>query len=266
MLIIGEKINTVSKNVAVALKNKDRTYFQNLALAQIDSGIVDVIDVNVGLDAGQEPAYMKWMVPCVEEVTANKVSLSIDSSSPKAIIAGIECIKNKEGAFINSITLEESRYKDLLPVAKEYGLNIIALPIDRGGIPQSADKRLKNAEKIVDRVLDYNIPLTKLFVDCIVEPVSLTCDKARISLDTVKNIKKHIPEVKTFICLSAISFGLPDRKLVNRNFLSLLMREGIDSVILNPLDRALIETLFATKLLLGEDEYCQDYLDLFRKK
>jgi 5-methyltetrahydrofolate--homocysteine methyltransferase len=266
MLIIGEKINTVNKNVAVALKNRDKTYFQYLASAQIDSGIVDVIDVNVGLDADLEPAYMKWMVSCVEEVTANKVPLSIDSSSPKAIIAGIERLKNKEGAFINSITIEEGRHKDLLPLAKEYGLNIIALPIDSRGIPQSAENRLKNAAKIVDLIMSYDISLSNLYIDCIVEPISLACDKARISLDTVKKVKKYIPEVKTFICLTAISFGLPDRKLINRNFLSLLLREGIDSIILDPLDKALIETLFATELLLGEDEYCQDYLDLFRKK
>lgn len=266
MLIIGEKINTVNSRVAIALKNKDKPFFQNLASAQIDSGIVDAIDVNVGLDPDQEPAYMKWMVSCVEEVTANKVPLSIDSSSPEAIIAGIEEIENKEGAFINSITIEESRHKDLLPVAKEYGLNIIALPIDRGGIPQTAENRLKNAEKIVDLAISHDISPSKLYIDCIVEPISLSCDKARISLDTVKKVKKYIPEVKTFICLTAISFGLPDRKLINRNFLSLLLREGIDSVILDPLDKEVIETLFTTKLLLGEDEYCQDYLELFRKK
>jgi len=266
MLIIGEKINTVNKNVAVALENRDKAFFQKLASTQIGSGVVDVIDVNVGTDPDKEPDYMKWMVSCVEEVTAGKVPLSIDSSSPKAIIAGIEEIENKEGAFINSITIEESRHKDLLPVAKEYGLNIIALPIDRGGIPQTAENRLKNAEKIVDLVISYDISPSKLYIDCIVEPISLSCDKARISLDTVKKVKKYIPEVKTFICLTAISFGLPDRKLINRNFLSLLLREGIDSIILDPLDKELVKTLFTTNLLLGEDEYCQNFLKLFRKK
>lgn len=264
MIILGEKINTVNPKVADALKRKDKAFFQNLALSQAESGVVDVVDVNVGSDPQKEPDNMRWAVSCIEEVLEGKVPLSIDSSGPETIVAGIEKITNKEGVFLNSITLEESRHKDLLPLAKEFDLNIIALPIEGGGIPQSSDERLRLAKRIVILVDDYGIDLSKLFIDCIVEPVSLSCDKALISLDTVRKIKKHIPVVKTFICLAAISFGLPGRRLINRHFLSLLIREGIDSVILDPLDKEVINTLYTTNLLLGNDEFCQKYIKFFR--
>ncbi|UCB47304.1 MAG: dihydropteroate synthase [Spirochaetota bacterium] len=264
MIILGEKINTVNPKVADALKRKDKAFFQNLALSQAESGVMDVLDVNVGSDPQEEPDNMRWAVSCIEEVLEGKVPLSIDSSGPETIIAGIDTIADKEGIFLNSITLEENRYKDLLPLAKEYNLNIIALPIERGGIPQSSDERLRLAERIVSLVEGYGIALSRLFVDCLVEPVSLSCDKAQISLDTVNKIKKHIPGVNTFICLSAISFGLPGRRLINRQFLSLLMREGIDSVILDPLDQEVINTLYTTNLLLGNDEFCQEYIKYFR--
>jgi 5-methyltetrahydrofolate--homocysteine methyltransferase len=266
MMIIGEKINTVNKKVADALKKKDRAFFQNIALSQVRTGIIKAVDVNVGSDPEQEPDNMRWAVSCIEEVLADHVPLAIDSSNPEVIIAGIEQIKNKKGSILNSITFEESRYKDLLPLVRDYDLDVIALPIDKNGIPQTAEKRLEIARKLVDLVESYGISRTKLYLDCIVEPVSISCEKALISLDTVNKINQYLPEVKTFICLSAISFGLPDRRLINRSFLSLLLSRGLDSVILDPLDDMLVQTLFASNVLLGKDEYCQKYLELFRNK
>lgn len=265
MLIFGEKINTINKKVDLALQKKDSEFFKNLTSSQLDSGIVDVIDINVGSDAAIEPDNMRWAAGIVEEVTSGKVPLSIDSSSPKTIIAGIEKLKSKDNSYINSITLEESRHKELLPVAKDYNLNIIALPMDRDGIPKSADGRLKLAYGLAELVKDSNISLEKLFIDCIIEPVSIGDDSALIALETVSKIKANIPGVKTIICLSAVSFGLPDRKLINRNFLSLLIREGIDSVILDPLDTGVVSSLYSANLLTGKDISCVDYIKYIKK-
>ncbi|MCL4386540.1 MAG: dihydropteroate synthase, partial [Cyanobacteria bacterium] len=129
MILIGEKINTVNKDVLAALKKRDESYFKKLAVSQIDSGIIDVLDINVGTDINVEPDNMRWAITCIEEVLKNKIILSIDSPNPKTIIAGINSVHNKKGTFINSITFEENRYKELLPLAKEFNLNIIALPI-----------------------------------------------------------------------------------------------------------------------------------------
>jgi 5-methyltetrahydrofolate--homocysteine methyltransferase len=266
MVIIGEKINTINGGVAKALNSRDETFFQNLALSQVNSGIVDVIDINVGSSAEDEPDNMRWAVSCIEEVLGNRVRLAIDSSSPEAIIAGIEAVANKAGTFLNSITLEEARHRDLLPIAKQYDLNIIALPLDGTGIPQSPEQRLRLAEKVVELVKGQGISLSRLYIDCLVEPVSISCEAALVSLDTVRAVKQRIPEAKTFMCVSAVSFGLPNRKLINRNFLSLLLREGIDALILDPLDANLVRNLFASELLMGKDSYCQRYLGQFRKE
>ena len=106
MKIFGEKINTINKEVEEALKKKDADFFRDITITQIKSGIVDVIDVNVGSDAMVEPDNMRWAVEIVEEAVSGKVTLSIDSSYPKTIIAGFEKLKNKSNSYINSITLE----------------------------------------------------------------------------------------------------------------------------------------------------------------
>lgn len=266
MIVFGEKINTINKDVLNALNKKDESFFRNLALSQVYTGIVDVIDVNVGSDFSVEVENMQWAVPIVEESAGSKVSLAIDSSNPKAIIAGLEKLSNKKGAFINSITLDEDKYKVLLPLAKEYDLKVIALPIDKTGVPRSSIQRVKLAEKLVEIVNSYGISLSKLYIDCIIEPISISDINAITALETLISIKKEIPEVKTFICLSAVSFGLPNRKLVNRNFATLLIERGIDSIILDPLDKDLALSIFITKVLLGKDEYCQKYLEYIRSK
>ncbi|MCL4378632.1 MAG: dihydropteroate synthase [Actinobacteria bacterium] len=266
MIIFGEKINTINKKVADALNDKDALFFRNLTLSQINSGIVDVLDINVGSDVSLEPGNMKWAVNVVEEAVNDKIPLSIDSSYPKTIIAGIESVKNKKGLYVNSITLEESRYKELLPIVKDYGLNVIALPICNEAIPDSSEKRLGNAYKIAEIIKDYGISLSNLYIDCVIEPVSISSKNVLTSLDTVKKVKKNLSEVKTFICLSAVSFGLPDRKLINRNFLTLLMEKDIDAAILDPLDAELVANLYSANLLLDRDENCLNYLNYIRNR
>ena len=266
IIIFGEKINTINQAVAKALEEKDKKFFQQLTQAQLKSGIVDVIDINVGSNIQIEAENMRWAVETIEEVTNGEIPLSIDSSDPGTIIAGIEGIKNKKGTYLNSITLEKKRYRDLLPLAKEHNLNIIALPIDENGIPRSSSNRLKLAYRIVDLLLNYGISLDKLFIDCLIEPVSISKKNAMLSLETVSKIKHNIPQVRTFICLSAVSFGLPNRRLINRNFLSLLIKEGIDSIILDPLDDNLVDNLYAAKMLLEKDENCMNYINYIRRK
>lgn len=266
MEIFGEKINTINKKVEEALQKKDAGFFRDMTIAQIRSGIVDVIDVNVGSDATVEPDNMRWAAEIVEEAASGKATLSIDSSYPKTIIAGVEKLKGKGISFINSITLEESRHKELLPVARQYALNLIGLPIEKGTIPKTSEERLKNAYKLVELAKDSDIPPNKLYIDCIIEPVSIKDDSALVALETVRKIKENIPEVKTFICLSAVSFGLPGRKLLNRNFLSLLIKEDIDSIILDPLDSGVVDSLYAMALLTGKDASCMEYIKYLKSK
>jgi cobalamin-dependent methionine synthase I len=266
MLIFGENINTINKKVASALEKKDSDFFMKLIWDQLESGIVDVVDINVGSFAGEELPNMEWVVPIVEENIEGKTRISIDSSDPKTIIAGIKKLGNKEGAIINSITLEKSRHEDLIPLAKEFDLDIIGLPIDENGIPDNSTKRLELAYKLIELIESNGIQKENLFIDCIIEPVSVSTKNGLIALETVAKIKEKIPEAKTFICLTAVSFSLPERKLLNRNFLSLLIKEGIDAIILNPLDKEILSNLYATRTLLDKDFYCQDYLNFIKNR
>ena len=231
MIIIGEKINTINKDIAYALNKRDELLFKNLVKTQIDSGIVDVIDINVRSDMVIEPDNMKWVLACIENLINDKVTLAIDSSNPITIIQGIEQLKNKKEVYINSITLEENRYKDLLPLAKKYDLNIIALPINNKNIPSTSKERFDIAKKIVDLVKSYKIDLSHLYIDCLVQPIAFSTQNAIESLDTIKKIRDYLPQVKTLICLTAISFGMPDKNLIRESFLTLLLREKIDAII-----------------------------------
>ncbi len=266
MLIFGENINAINKKVAFALEKRDSNFFTKLTKAQLDSGIVDVIDINVGSFPGEELPNMEWVVPIVERNIKEKVRISIDSSDPKTIIAGIGKLSSKEGAIINSITLEKSRHHDLIPLAKEFDIDIIGLPIDEKGIPYNSEKRLELAYKLIELIDSNGISIDKLFIDCIIEPISVSTKNGLVALETVANIKEKIPEVKTFICLTAVSFGLPERKLLNMNFLSLLLKEGIDAIILNPLDKDILSNLYAIRALLGDDLYCQDYIGFIKNR
>jgi 5-methyltetrahydrofolate--homocysteine methyltransferase len=140
------------------------------------------------------------------------------------------------------------------------------LPIDQYGIPSTAEKRLKLAIKLVNLVEKYHIDPEKLFIDFLVQHIALSPYNAQVSLDTIRMIKKHILSVKTFICLTAISFGLPERRLINRNFISLLINENIDSIILDPLDKDLIDNIYSIKMLLGKDENCMNYINYIRSR
>ena len=184
MLLIAEKINTINKKVSEALAKKDRKFFEDFAVKQLESKIIDALDLNIGSDISVEPENMKWVVKIIESVTEGKIPLSIDSSNPDTIIAGFEAMKNKKGAFINSISLQSGRYEKLLPLAKEYDLNIIALPIEKSDIPNNSRERSEIAQKISTVVTNFDIPLSRLYIDCLVTPIAISTNNALVSIDT----------------------------------------------------------------------------------
>lgn len=260
MLLIAEKINTINKKVSEALAKKDRKFFEDFAVKQLESKIIDALDLNIGSDISVEPENMKWVVKIIESVTEGKIPLSIDSPNPDTIIAGFEAMKNKKGAFINSISLQSGRYEKLLPLAKEYDLNIIALPIEKSDIPNNSRERSEIAQKIATVVNNFGIPLSRLYIDCLVTPIAISTNNALVSIDTLKNIKKNIPECKTIICVAGISFGIPNKETLNSRFLTILAYEGIDAILMDPFDRQVMDTIYATNLILDKDEFCMNYL------
>ncbi len=261
MLIIGEKINTVNARVHRAVEERDASYIQHLARSQAEAG-ADVIDVNVGGLPGAEPELMQWAVGLVQEVT--DLPLAIDSTDPETIRAGLAACAHPESAWANSVTLEEERLKGILPLVREYGCTVVALCIDKRGVPSDAAGRVEVAKRLIDEMQRWGIPLERVYIDCLIQPVSVQPIAARVSLETIRAVRAALPGIKTAICLSGISFGLPARRVLNRAFLPPLMEAGVDAIFLDPLDHALMTVLRASRVLFGEDLLGLEYIAAYR--
>ncbi len=259
MIIIAERINSSRKEVFEALIKKDTAYFQNMAKLQQESG-ADYIDINCATMMDEEPKAIAWLVEVVQGVT--KLPICIDSPSPKAIEEALKV--SNVNAIINSITLEIKRYEEILPLVKKYDASVIALAMDENGIPQSASERVAIASKIFKIVTsDYAIDKSKLYIDAIIQPISTDPGQGRIFLETLNGLREL--GLKSVCGLSNISFGLPKRPILNQTFLAMAVSSGLDSAILDCLNKDLMRTLRAAEALTGKDMYCANYLAAFRK-
>ncbi len=261
MLVIGEKINTVNLQVRRAIAERDAEFIRDLVIAQVQAGAA-IIDINVGSDPSVEPDNMRWAVGVVQE--AVDVPLSIDSSYPPTVRAGLRACNNREQALANSICLEKDRLEGILPAVAKYECWVIGLCVDEHGVPPTAAKRLEAAKRLIDETQRWGVSLDRLYLDALVEPISLKPNSAIVSIETLQSLRTALPGVKTVICLSAISFGLPARRLLNRAYLSLLLTTGVNAIFLDPLDKQLMATLNATQALLGLDAGGLEYIAAYR--
>lgn len=260
MLVIGEKINTSLCGVEEAVKTRDKDFIQNLAKKQVDSG-ADVLDINVGTRIHSEVKDMKWMIGIVQEVV--DVPLCVDSPRPEAVEVGLAECKGK--AMVNSITAEKKRMEELLPLLERFGCKIIALTMDDRGIPEDIERRYEIADKLIGALTKAGISLSDIYIDPLVRPVSTDSSSGLIVLESIKKIMSSFEHIHTICGLSNISFGLPKRDVLNKSFLLFAMSMGLDSAILDPLDREMMAMIRAGEVLLGKDEYCLKYLTSFRE-
>jgi cobalamin-dependent methionine synthase I len=257
MLIIGERINTCRQSVMRAYAERDAGFIRNEALRQAEAG-ADVIDVNAGSGLDVEPENMAWAVRTVQE--AVDLPLCIDSPNPATILAGLNACRDRRACWADSITLEKQRMDGILPACRDRQACVIALCKDEKGIPRSAQGRAEIAKKLVETVDRYGIPLANLYLDPMIEPLCLAHDAGLLAVDTLRELKAQLPQIKTVISLSGISFGLPERKLLHCAFLPILMHEGLDAIFLDPADQRLMATFRAARTILGQDECCMQYI------
>ena len=259
MFIVGEKINTSIPGIPEAVERKDGVFIQNVARRQVEAG-ADVLDVNVGTRIHTEAEDMRWLVKIVQ--SAIDVPLSIDSPNPEAIRVGLK--EHKGRAMVNSITAEKKRVEDILPLLKEFRPGIVALTMDDEGIPQDGETRYRISQRLVELLTGAGIPEDNIYVDPLVRPISTDSEAGLVALDAIRKIKHSSKDIHVICGLSNISFGLPKRGLINRAFLLMAMAQGLDSVILDPLDRKMISLIKAGEALLSKDKYCAAYLRAFR--
>ena len=259
MFIIGEKINGTRKAVNKAVLERDAEFIRNLALAQVAAG-ADALDINAGTAGESEPEDMVWLINTVQEVVDKP--LSLDSPNSVALAAGLAV--TKQTPVINSISGEEERLTEVLPLVAKHGCRVLALALDGVTVPETCEERMAVVRRLFEASRKAGVPDENMFVDTLVMTVATNSDACNVTLATMRAVKQEFPKAHLTAGLSNVSFGLPARALLNRSFLTLAVSAGLDSAILDPMDRGLIETLYATEALLGKDPYCARYCRAFR--
>jgi 5-methyltetrahydrofolate--homocysteine methyltransferase len=255
LIIIGELINSTRDEVKEALANREGEIIRKLARDQHEAG-ADFIDINAATSMEKEVEDTKWLVNIVQEELEG-VRLSIDTPNPEAMAKGLELCKEKP--MINSITNEKERKKEILPLVKEYEAEVIALAMGSGGMPKSAEDRLTEARELIQTLTDVGVKEERIYIDPLAMSIGSNQDQACIVMDTIRTIKGEY-EVKTSVGLSNVSFGLPDRSLINRTFLAILLSHGLDAAIMDPTNNQLMDTVRAAEALLATDKHCMNYI------
>lgn len=261
MVIVGELINASRKEIATIIEAQDAEAVKKVAKDQYEAG-ANYIDVNAGIFVGKEGDYLQWLVKNVQEVV--DWPCCIDSPDPKAIEKALSV--HKGVAMINSISLEKERYDKLLPLVAGTDLKVVALCMSDEGMPQTAEERVKIAEKLINGLVKNNVPLDNIYVDPLVQPVSTDSKFGAEFLGAIQMIMTRFQGVHTICGLSNISYGLPGRKYLNQIFALLAISRGIDALILDPLDKKMMAALIAAETLIGRDDYCMNYLKAYRDK
>jgi 5-methyltetrahydrofolate--homocysteine methyltransferase len=256
MIFIGEKINGTRKAVQEAILKKDRAFIEKTALEQANAG-ADYLDVNAGTSPDRETDDMLWLIDIVQEVT--EVPVCIDSSSPGTLAAALAQVR--QTPLVNSINADPARLEAFLPLIREKEAPVIALALDESqtGMPKTIAERMENIRRVMEAAASYGIPEERLFIDPLIMSVATEDTAGAAVLGAIRSIRAAWPRAHITGGLSNVSFGLPNRELVNRTFLTLAMAAGLDSAVVNPANRALIESLKATELILGNDRFCRSY-------
>lgn len=259
MLIVGELINASRSTVREILEKQDGGALAGLARDQRDHG-ADYIDVNAGVFVGREAELLKWAVETVQGAVDSPCCL--DSPDPQAIAAALAV--HKGTAMINSISLEKERFERLLPLVADSKSKVVALCMSDEGMPETAEQRLRIADRLVNALIQQGLSPDDIYVDPLVQPVATNNAFGREFLLAVERIMEAFPGIHTICGLSNISFGLPQRKFLNQTFMVMAIAQGLDSAIVNPLDGRMMACIQTAETLLGRDPYCMAYLKAFR--
>ena len=254
-VIIGERINPTGKKLLKeALRNNDMDYIYREGVAQADAG-ADILDVNVGLPEIDEPTMMVNAVKGLQSIL--DTPLQIDTSDTVAMENALRIYNGKP--MINSVNGKEESMNSVFPLVKKYGGVVVCLTLDEKGIPETADGRMAIAEKIVNRALEYGISKNDLVFDPLCMTVSTNKENAKITLECVRRLKNDLG-VHTVLGVSNVSFGLPNRELLNSTFFTLAMQNGLSAGIINPKSEMMMNAYYSYNALMGYDENFEAYI------
>ena len=259
--VIGERINpTGKKRLQQALLEDDTDYIVELAINQADAG-ADLLDINVGYPGVDEVSMLPKVVQAVQ--SAVDLPLQLDTTNPEALEAALRVYHGK--AAVNSVNGKEESLNTVLPLVKKYGAAVVGLTLDENGIPDTAEKRVAIARRILERATAVGIPKEDLWIDCLTLTVSAQQEQAMETLKAVHTVRNELG-LKTVLGVSNISFGLPNRMLVTRAFLAAALEAGLTLPIVNPNQKEIMDVIAARRVLSGEDEGCRGYVDRFAEE
>ena len=259
--IIGERINpTGRKKFQEQLRAGDLSQIEIDIQQQVDGG-ADMLDVNMGVPLTDEPILLARAIKMIQRIT--DLPICIDSSIIEALSAGLEAYEGK--ALVNSVTGEDERMEIILPLIKQHGAAIIALPNDETGIPATAKERLDIVEKIMRSVEKHGIPLSDLVIDPLAMTVGADPEAVKITLDAVHQIRER-HGLNMTMGASNVSFGLPNRHALNASFLPMAMVMGLTSAVMDARTPGIVTSVRASDLLLGSDPWGTNWISRFRKE
>lgn len=259
--IIGERINpTGKKKLAEDLSKGKFDVLVQEALSQKEAG-ADILDVNVAVSGVDEITILPKAVLKVLEVSG--LPVCIDSSNPEALKKALEVYPYK--ALVNSVTGQEKSLKAVLPLVKKFGASVVGLTMDDSGIPKTADKRFAVAKRIIEVAESYGVPREDIVIDCLCLTQATETNSAVVTLKTLTRVSRELG-VTTVLGVSNVSFGMPDRKIINLSFLSQAISQGLNVAIVDPTIEGMVETILASDFLVGRDSYGRRYLKYYREK
>ena len=258
-VIIGERINpTGKKKFKEALRNHDIPYILQEGIRQEDQG-AHILDVNVGLPEIDEVEMMQTVVTRLQEVTA--LPLQIDTTDPAALERALRLYNGK--AMVNSVNGKQESMDTVFPLVAKYGGVVVALTLDESGIPADAQGRFAIAEKIYKEAAKYGIRPADIVVDALAMTISSDTSSALATLRTLRRVREELGG-NTILGVSNISFGLPQREIINSHFLSMAIAEGLSCAIMNPGNESMMRAYRASLALLDCDPQCMQYIEAYK--
>jgi 5-methyltetrahydrofolate--homocysteine methyltransferase len=265
MLVIGELLNSTRKEVKEALHKQDEAVIRYLARKQVEAG-ADILDVNTAMSMTREVEDMEWVISLIYKEVGEGVRLSVDSPDPEVMAKGLALCQTRP--MINSINNDPRVRERLVRLIKEYDPDIIGLTMGEKGMPRTVEDRLAEAEQLINSLQVAGVNLKRLYVDPLVMTIGSSPEQARVLINTVRQVKERWGAlgVKTSVGLSNVSYGLPQRSIVNRAFLAMLVEAGLDAALIDPTDEGTMDILRASEALAGIDAYSMQYIKYMRKK
>ena len=260
-VVIGERINpTGKKRFQQALRNKEFDYILSQALEQEEAG-AQILDVNVGLPDIDEADMMKETVVRLQNVCA--LPLQIDTGNLEALENALRLYNGKP--MVNSVNGKLDSMESVFPLIQKYGAVVVGLCLDESGIPSTSKERLAIAQKIVKKAQEYGIQKKDIVIDGLAMTISSQSDGALVTLDTLQKVKEEL-NVSTILGVSNISFGLPQREIINSYFLSMALQSGLSCAMINPNNEMMKKAFDASMALMNQDAQCMHYISSYSKQ